>query len=411
LHNRHHFSNHTPAVKKLPSVVAVLGLSLLFSTCINPTGGGETINLSAVKAVSTGSHHTVVIGADGSLWAWGPNGAGQLGDGTRTPRLSPVRIGAFTNWIAVSAGAHYTVAIASDGSLLAWGENFYGQLGDGSDLSLNNRPVQRPVRVNTPYNDWGYVSSGREHTAAIRKDGSLWTWGRNNWGQLGDGTTEDRSRPVQIGENQNWRAVSAGYSHTIAISTDGSLWAWGWNGAGQLGNGTIVDSHIPVQIGCDTSWAIVSVGFLHTAAIKKDGSLWAWGRNDRGQLGDGTGGDRHDIQSSPVQIGQDTGWAMVSAGYSHTAAIKKDGSLWMWGFNDLGTLDNNPSDYFELFHKSPRQVGEDTNWIYVSRGDWHTVVIREDNSLWTWGFNGDGQLGNGKIGRQYSYFVPTQIAP
>ena len=186
------------------------------------------------------------------------------------------------NWIAVSAGMEHTVAIRADGSLWAWGDNHYGQLGNGTWLPDSNIPV----RVGTAY-DWAYVSAGVEHTAAIRSDGSLWAWGENRSGQLGDGTTTGRNIPVRVGTAGNWAAVSSGPTHSAAIRSDGSLWAWGFNVHGWLGDGTTINRNAPVRIGTDTNWAAVSVGG-HTVAIRADGSLWAWGDNHYGQLGDGT---------------------------------------------------------------------------------------------------------------------------
>src|SRR3989338_3865864 len=231
--------------------------------------------------------------SQGVLLGWGYNNSGQLGDGTTTDKLFPTPIGTNNNWSFLSAGSYHTVAIKTDGTLWGWGDNYYGQLGDGT-TSYRYSPTQIGTDAN-----WSSVSAGgaytSNYTAAIKIDGTLWSYG--------DGTYS----PIQIGTDSNWSSVSAGYSHTVAIKTDGTLWAWG------AGYGTT-----PVQVGTDTNWSSVSAGFWHTAAIKTDGTLWAWGRNVEGQLGDGTGIDK----SSPIQIGTDTDWLFVSAGGFHTIAIK-----------------------------------------------------------------------------------------
>jgi len=333
--------------------------------------------------ISAGGAHTAAIPLDGSLWTWGSNLDGQLGDGTGIDRMLPGKTGEDNDWSAVSAGGFHTAALKSDGTLWTWGNNLDGQLGDGTNFGRN---LVSRVETET---GWHMVSSGRFHTAALKSDGTLWTWGNNLDGQLGDGTKSGRNFPAKIGVDESWVAVSAGWSHTAALKSDGTLWTWGRNFYGQLGDGTTTGSIIPLQVGTGKDWITVSAGSAHTAAVKSDGTLWAWGRNSYGQLGDGTVTSRY----SPVRIGTDSDWVEVSAGSAHTAALKADGSLWTWGSNVYGQLGDSS---FANSH-SPVRVGNDTDWISVSAGEKHTAALKADGTLWTWGGNGSGQLGDGTI--------------
>lgn len=298
-------------------------------------------------SVSAGDFHTVAIKSDGTLWAWGDNHSGQLGDGTRGEgTLIPKKIGTNTNWVKVSAGSYHTLAIKSDGTLWAWGDNYYGQLGDGTVVQSD-----RPKRVGDD-NAWVEASARNLSSFGIKSDGTLWTWGNNQFGQLGDGSKIHRYEPKQIGiDRDNWIKVLVGGRHTLGIMSDNykpadaiihntTLWAWGENDYGQLGDGTKVDSLFPKRIGTKKHWKAVSAGFTHTVGLLSDGTLWAWGDNYFGQLGDGTGTSSR----VPKQIGKNTDWVKVAVGSISSFAAKSDGTIWAWGLNDHGQLGDGTKD-------------------------------------------------------------------
>jgi alpha-tubulin suppressor-like RCC1 family protein len=328
-----------------------------------------------------------VVFSGASLWGWGRNNFGKIGDGTVVYRSSPVQIGALTTWSQVSAGNGQTASIKTDGTMWAWGYNSDGQLGQNDRINRSS-----PVQIGA-LTTWYQVSAGYSHTVSVKADGTLWSWGSGFGGGLGDGTISNRSSPVQIGGLTTWSQVSAGNGHTASIKTDGTMWTWGNNDRGQLGQNiaVTVSRSSPVQVGSLTNWLKVSAAVRFTAAIKTDGTLWAWGYNNSGQLGDGTVINR----SSPVQVGALTTWYQVSAGVAlaHIASIKTDGTLWTWGRNVEGQL----GDGTVINRSSPVQIGALTNWAKVAVGRTHTASIKTDGTMWAWGNNEFGGLGQNNI--------------
>ena len=369
------------------------GLTKEQSLPVKILDGASVIVSTPVIGDSDGRH--MIIKTDGSLWGWGRNGSGELGDGTTEYCSSSVKI--MDDVIFVSLGDEHTVAIRADGSLWGWGSNSNGQIGsgDGSDNILS------PVKI---MDSVASVSAGTHwtmYTMAVKTDGSLWGWGANIAGQLGDGTTEERHLPVKIMDDV--ASVSTGQGQTMAIKTDGSLWAWGANTTGQLGDGTRTDRYSPVKIMTDVT--SVAMGGSYSMAVKKDGGLWAWGANEYtygvygdqhgSRLGDGTRTD----QLSPVKIMDSV--ASVSIGYGNNMAIKTDGSLWVWGNNFYDHPTGQSDDYYND-RNMPMKVMD--NVAAASTGiffdtyyftHFYTMAIKTDGSLWAWGFNERGQLGDG----------------
>lgn len=250
-----------------------------------PTQIGKDTNWTAVSA---GKFHALALKSDGTLWSWGRNNAGQLGDTTTTGRQAPVKVGGTdkTNtatWIAFSAGGTHSLGIQKDGTLWTWGNNTDGQLGNASTSAT---PVSTPTKIGTL--TYLTVAAGGSHSMAIGTDGALYGWGANGSGQVGNNAgTGTVTGPAQVSEYKDWTLVSAGGLHTLAVRKNGTLWAWGANSDGQLGDGSGQDVSFPTQIGSDTTWTGLSAGDNHSAALKADNSLWTWGLNSKGQLGNG----------------------------------------------------------------------------------------------------------------------------
>jgi len=232
--------------------------------------------------VSVGYSHSVVIKNDGTLWSWGKNNHGQLGNfGIFDQKELTQEYTDSSQWKMVSAGKEYTIALKNDNTMWGWGNNEFGQIGYKEE-----KESRKPVQEDTHANDWKTISAGANHSVAIKQDGTLWSWGNNNSGELGDGTNISSVTPTQeFSKDTNWIAVSAGYNHTIALKNDGTIWSWGNNFYGELGLGNHNNTNIPTQIGDDTLWKTISSGKEFTLATKLDGTMWAWGYNAYKQLG------------------------------------------------------------------------------------------------------------------------------
>lgn len=353
-----------------------------------PVPSVTPVSTGAADRIAVGGSHTVIVKEDGSLWATGYNLFGQIGDGTTRNVYGFKHI--MDDVTAVDAADH-TAAIKSDGSLWLWGRNLYGQLGIGTKGSNNNSAT--PVKV---MDDVAAVSLGAEFTAALKTDGSLWTWGANGAGQLGNGTTEESLVPVKVMDDVV--AVSAGGSHTMAIQSDGSLWGWGSGSNGQLGvsHYSYRSNPTPTKIMDDV--AFVSAGSSFTLAVKKDGSLWGWGYNYLGQLGSGSGDD----VTLPVKIMD--GVSSACASYEYATAVKTDGTLWGWGRAVSGRLGIGTQEDSIV---TPTRIMDGA--AAIASGNMNSIAVKSDGTLWGWGRNNYGALGFGfDSGVDYVY-APRQL--
>jgi ELWxxDGT repeat protein len=289
--------------------------------------------LSGVTHIAVGAYHSVALKQDGTVWAWGRDDFGSAGAGTPvTRRPTPVQVQNLSGVLAIGAGGYHSVALKGDGTVWAWGRNNYGQLGDGT-LVDSATPVQVQGLSGVTQ-----LAVGGYHAVALKADGTLWSWGYNAAGQLGNGTTTRSSIPVRVTVQAQGPSgitfLDAGLHHTLAVAGDGTLWAWGDNAAGQLGDGTTLRRLTPVPVPGLSGVTRVTAGTSHTAAVTADGSVWAWGRNHLGQLGDTTTISR----TTPVQVRGLSGVLALGSGTHHTMALDAGGNAWLWGNNDFGAL-------------------------------------------------------------------------
>jgi alpha-tubulin suppressor-like RCC1 family protein len=322
-----------------------------------------------------------------STYSWGAGSSGQLGDNTAVAKSYPVSVaGGFTDWCQVSAGSNHSLGVRQNGTAWAWGYNGSGQLGDNSTVNKS-----APVSVVGGFTDWCQVSAGSNHSLGVRTGGTLYAWGCNGQGRLGDNTTDRKSSPVSVvGGFTDWCQVSAGGEQSLAVRQNGTAWSWGSGFCGQLGDNTFTAKSSPVSVvGGFTDWCQVSAGTnSFSLAVRQNGTAWAWGCGGNGRLGNNNPGI---TRCSPVSvIGGFTDWCQISAGSDFSLAVRQNGTAWAWGYNGCGRLGNNST----ADRSSPVSViGGFTNWCRVSAGGSFSLAIRTNGTAWAWGRNSSGQLG------------------
>jgi alpha-tubulin suppressor-like RCC1 family protein len=305
------------------------------NTTVNKSVPTKVLNLSNIKAIEAGYYHTLAIRNDGTLWAWGRNASGQIGDNTTTQRPTAVQVTSLgTNVVAIAAGESHSLAITANGKLWAWGSNSSGQLGNGTTTSSSV-----PVEVSTLTNVIA-VTAGASFTLALTGDGRLWGFGTNTYGQLGNGGTPTTSvlTPLQTTVIPGVVRIAAGYGHALGMRLDGSVFAWGYNVYGQLGNGTTTNSAQPVIVQGLTNAVQISASYYNSSAVLADGTVWTWGYNAYGQLGNGTTTASSYAQPVP---GITNGFRVSSGHYYHTMLLLQTGGVSTFGYNFYGQIGNN----------------------------------------------------------------------
>ena len=319
-------------------------------------------SLSSVVKVEAGREHTIALRSDGTVWTWGFNEMGQLGDGTSTNRLSPIQVGGLSGVVDIAGGHYHSLALMADGTVRGWGYNSFGQLGNGATTSAQRTPV-----TVSPLTDVIAIAGGRDMSYAIRSDGTVWGWGLNTTGQVGDGTTTMRTRPVRVGTLTDITAIAGGRDHGLAVRSDGTVWSWGENTQGQLGDGSLTNRLNPVQVTGLSGAVEVAAGAYHSIARLSTGTLRSWGQNTEGQLGDGTTTRR----TQSVAVPGVTGAITIAAGRQHSVAVVANGAMRAWGWNTSGQL----GDGTLTRRLSAVTVNGITGVAEVSAGRDHTLAL------------------------------------
>jgi len=382
---------------------------------VNTNGIGA---LGRILTAATGDlNYTLALRNDGTVFAWGDNTYGQLGTGTTTASLFPVSVvgpggvGFLTGITQLAETRGSSIALRSDGTVWAWGNNYYGQVGNGTTTT------NAPYAVTTPTQVSGLTGITKIATfpeayyiLALGSNGTVWAWGDNTWGQLGDGTTTARSAPVQVSGLSGITQILAGSNTTgassYALKSDGTVWAWGDNNYGQLGNGTTTNSHTPTQVsGLTSITALSASGNGFALALRNDGTVWAWGYNANGQLGNNT--TTNSLTPTQVKGSGGTGYLIgitaIQAGVGFSLALTSSGTVWAWGDNTYGELGNSTTNN----SYTPVLVSGLTGTLQIGVLSGSGQALRNDGTVWMWGNNASDQLGYGALSNSE---VPVQVS-
>ncbi|TXK75433.1 fibronectin type III domain-containing protein [Paenibacillus sp. N3.4] len=362
--------------------------NLQYPLVIDPT--------TTLPVIAGGKSHILELRRDGTVWAWGKNDYGQLGNGTQTYSYNFVQVSQLSDVIAVATGANHSLALKQDGTVWAWGSDIEGQLGNRYQSISPRTPAQVDQLSNIVS-----IAAGADYSVALKNDGTVWTWGNNSYGQLGNGTISNSSRtPVrtkfpstQFPSTVNIATIAVGSNntHSLALDTNGNVWAWGSNSYGQSGKASSSGVSSPVQVIKNVK--AIAAGHNFSIALTLDGNVWTWGKNNSGQLGNGW---TSSYESRPIQVYGISNVIGVSAGEDHSLILKQDGTVWAWGGNYYGQLGNGgagQNSSIPIQVSPPLQGSSLTNIVAVVAGVNYSIAINQDRFYWVWGdmpFTGGG---------------------
>lgn len=361
----------------------------------------KNLTKGVIAISASGGDHTCAVTAAGSALCWGWNAAGQLGDGTNADRSTPVQVNGLSSGIvAIAAGGKHTCALTTIKSIHCWGFNNHGQLGDGTGIDSWTPVDVKNLSNVVSLTSGGSVTSGSSegYSCAVTQDGSTYCWGDNILGQLGDGSFVDRWVPTRV--NGDFALVGAGVEHTCALTAIGGVYCWGLNALGDLGDGTKTSRPAPVGVyGLSSQISALAAGYAHTCALVAD-TVRCWGANNVGQLGDGTTTSR----GVPLAVPGLANVSAIAAGFGHTCALTTGGSVSCWGNNDLGQL----GDGTQTERWSPAAVnGLPAGIVRITAGGSHNCALTLAGAVWCWGYNANGEVGDGSTGNNRLLPVPV----
>jgi len=397
----------------------LISANILYANCLPPA-----------TAIAAGMHHSLALAEDGTVWAWGCNNNGQLGNNSSTPSQVPIQVfssttsnNPLTNIIGIAAGLSHSLALSNDSTVWAWGHNNDGQLGNNSTTN-SFVPVQVVSSALSlkPLTNIVAIAAGGFYSLGLSYDGTVWAWGYNNAGQLGNNSTLTSLTPVQVVASAssdpltNIVAISAGPNHPLALDTNGMIWAWGNNQLSKLGNGSHTKSLTAVCVldprssNPITNMIAIAAGDYHSLAVAEDGTIWSWGNNNVGQLGNGSISPSALPSHFTLSSDPSTQIIAVKAGLSYSLALAKNGTGFAWGFNLVGELGNNST----ATSSRPVRIVASTisddplsHIVDLAAGGLHSLALTSDGTVWTWGNNEFGQLGNHS---NVSSPIPIQIS-
>lgn len=385
----------------LAATIAVL----LLTTSVESASQVDTIVYPPQPVIVSGGDYTLILKPDGTAWSIGSNFVSQPDDGSGANSTRPAMVTGLERIRSLSGGQRHAAAVLEDGTVWTWGSNSHGQLGTGTAIDHSSTPVQVKGPDGEEYlTGILTVACGDNFTLALGIDGTVWGWGENSSGQLGDGSFLERRAPVRALGLEKITGISAGRSHSVALTGSGAIIAWGGNEYGQLGNGELHPCNVPPENPVFKNAVALDTGRDHTVVLKDDGTVWSWGMNSYGQLGDVTRTDRR----LPVQVfaGASGGSRLeditaIGCGYWHTLAVKEDGTVWAWGKNDYSQLGEGTSADWTV--PLPVLAGESNveigNYFHdavtVTGGGSHSLILKSDGTVWAWGRNEFGQLADG----------------
>ncbi|MGE8431229.1 T9SS type A sorting domain-containing protein [Chryseobacterium joostei] len=382
--------------RKTTIMLCIMALLLSFNVM------NAQCSLTGWKKFSQGETFSVALKEDGTLWMWGQNVNGILGNGSGTVTIvqHPTQIGTDNDWTDISVGRWFVLAKKSNNNLYGWGDNQFGNLGNG-----NNTAQYSPIMIAQNVKSF---SAGYHHSMIVKTDGTMWGTGYNEWGNLGKGTLVGYYNTWQqeASLSTDWDKASAGYYNSFGIKTNGTLWSCGANVQGQTGTGVTAGAASNfAQIGTDTNWKDVSCGVYHVLGLKTTGKLWGWGYSANGRLGIVGAGAQYFRTPQAIEASSD--YSQIATSWDASAIVKSDNTLYAFGVNHNGITGGTTADTYNL---APQQIGTDTNWktLALRVGGYHFGAVKNDTSLWAWGADNLYQLGNGD-GITADSKVPTQV--